>query len=149
MQKLSILALAIVMAVGCGKKKDDDKSVSEKTTEMGKDTKPANPETATKPGNDMKTETPAAPPVGDLEEIKAVPADAPKECQDAYAATNKLRNCDKVDMATRKTMAKAWNVGITTSLADWGKATAEQKTTITQSCAQTLQTTADLTKDCP
>jgi hypothetical protein len=50
MNKLSILAFTLVVAVGCGKKKDEP-SASDKTTEMGKDTKPANPETATKPGD--------------------------------------------------------------------------------------------------
>src|SRR4051812_8174112 len=110
MNKLSILAFSIVVAVGCGKKKEEP-SASDKTTEMGKDTKPANPETATKPGDDTKTETPVAPPVGGLDDVKTISADAPTECQDAYAVYKKLHDCDKVAPDAKKAMVKSWNLG--------------------------------------
>ena len=148
MKKLSIIAFAVMVAVGCGKK-DEGKSTSEKTTEMGKDTKPANPETATKPGDDTKTDTPAAPPVGALEEVKSVGADAPQECKDAEAAYRKIHGCDKIDPETKKTLVKSWNLAVTGSVDQLPRASADQKATIIGSCKRMVEVTAMLTKDCP
>lgn len=148
MKKLSIFAFAIVLAVGCGKKKDEP-AATDKTTEMDKDTKPATPETATKPGDDKKTETPVAPPVGALEDVKAVPAEAPQECKDAQAAYQKLHDCDKVEPEGKKAMIKSWNLAVTGSIEQLPKADADQKKTIIDSCAKMVQTAAMLTKDCP
>jgi hypothetical protein len=139
MKKLSILAFAIVVATGCGKKKE----------EPAPSEKPATPETATKPGNDMKTETPAAPPVGGLEDVKTVAAGAPKECQDAYALYNRIHGCDKLDMETRKTLVKSWNLAVTGSIEQLPKADAEQKKSIIDSCAKMAETGGMLAKDCP
>jgi len=148
MNKLSIFAFAIVVAVGCGKKKEEP-SASDKTTEMGKDTKPATPETATKPGDDKKTETPAAPPVGGLEDVKDVSTAAPQECKDAQATYKKVHDCDKIDMETRKTLVKSWNLSVASSVEQYDKATADQKKTIVESCKKMVETSAMLTKDCP
>lgn len=145
MKKLSILAFAIVVATGCGKK-DDNKS----TTEMGKDNpKAATPETATKPGDDTKTETPVAPPVGALEDVKSVSADAPQECKDAEAFYKKLHACDKVNPESKKAMVKSWNLAVTGSVDRVKDANAEQKKTISDSCKRMVEVGAMLVKDCP
>ena len=149
MKKLSILAFAIVVAVGCGKKKEEP-AATDKTTEMGKDNpKAATPETATNPGDDKKTDTPAAPPVGALEDLKALPTGMPKDCVDAEAAMKTLHDCDKVDMETRKSMSKAWNLAVTGSYENYARADEHDKQTIAGSCTSMLKTVPLLIKDCP
>jgi hypothetical protein len=139
MKKLSMLAFAMVVAAGCGKKKEEPAAAE----------KPATPETVTKPSTDTKAETPAAPPAGELEDVKTVAADAPKECQDAYALYNRIHGCNKLDMETRKTLVKSWNLAVTGSIEQLPKADAEQKKSIIDSCAKRAETGGMLAKDCP
>lgn len=149
MKKLSIIAFAIVVAAGCGKK-DDNKSVSEKTTEMGKDNpKAATPETATDPGNDKKTETPAAPPVGQIEGVADVPAGLPQDCIDAHAVMKKMAGCDKISPDIKAPMIKAWNLAVTNSFDAYARASDRNKETIKGSCASMVKNSTELTKDCP
>ena len=149
MKKLSILAFAIVVAVGCGKKKEEP-SATDKTTEMGKDNpKAATPETATNPGDDHKTETPTAPPVDGIEAVAEVPAGMPKDCVDAYAVMKKMHDCDKVANDTKAPIIKAWNLAVKGSLNEYATASDKNKETIRSSCESMVKTSTMLTADCP